>query len=125
MTTAAMGNRYSKRSKRRQRCRNIRSRIALAMAIYGRRVTGAMLRKATTGFRARGPGRLKWDSCGRRDIGDLSAAGIAITMGFGVGISATTAGLITDSATSESDTKAGTGTAIGSKKTKSEEQHSH
>src|ERR1019366_7357461 len=95
----------------RRSCRNIRSRIAPAMAIYGSPDIGAMLPRATTGCPAPGRGRLKWAFSGRRDIGDLSAAGTAITMAFGVDISATTAALTTDSATSESGIRAGTGTA--------------
>src|ERR1039457_3969332 len=83
------------------------------MAICGRPDIGAMLLRATTGCPALGRGRLKWASCGRRDIGDLSGAGTAITTAFGADISATTAGLTMDSATLESAIRAGTGTEIG------------
>src|ERR1035441_8326063 len=85
---------------------------APAMAICGRPDIGAMLLRATIGCPAPGRGRLKWASCGRRDIGDLSAVGTAITMVIGADISATTAALTMDSATSESAIRAGTGTEI-------------
>ena len=111
MTIPATANQSSKPSSPRLSSRNIRSQIAPAMAICGLLDIGAMLPRATTGCPAPGRGPLKWAICGRRDIGDLSAAGTAITTAFGAGISATTAALTTDSVTSESGIRAGTGTA--------------
>jgi hypothetical protein len=67
---------------RRPSCRNIRSQTAPVMAICGRPDIGAMLLRATIGCRAPGRGRRKWATCGRRDIGDLSAARYHYHYGF-------------------------------------------
>jgi len=92
-----------------QSCRNIRSLNAPAMAISGRPDTGAMHPGVTTGSQAPGRNRLKWATCGPRDIGDFMAAGIVITTVHGVSMSATTVALTMDSAMAEPATRAGTG----------------
>ena len=59
-------------------------------------------------------GRLKWASCGRPDIGDSLAACINTITAFGANMSATTAALTMDSATSAPAIRAGIGAEIGS-----------
>ena len=95
-----------------QSCRNTRSRNVPVMVIYGRPDIGAIPRRATTGFPARGPSRLKQATCGPPVIGAITVAGIATTTALGDSMSATTAALTMDSATAAPGIRAGTGAEI-------------
>src|ERR1700735_161428 len=107
--TPATGSRRFRHQPPRHRCRNIRSPTAPAMVICGRRDIGAILLRDTTGYPVHGRGRPTGACWGRRATGDLPGDDTATTTGSGAGISAITAALTMDSATSGLAMKGGTG----------------
>ena len=108
----ATASRSSRRNSPHRNCRHIHNLNAPAMAICGRPGTGVTPPRATTGCRELGCCLLKWAICGLRDIGELTAVGIATITASGVHTSVTTVALTMGSATAELATKVAIGAGV-------------